>query len=61
MKYNPGFKYQYIQRYCQITKTEFKYYKNEMMSIKHIFPLVNISLGDIIKVERVSINIPVNT
>jgi hypothetical protein len=55
MKYNPGFKNQYINRYCQINENEFKYYKNERMSYKHVFPLVSVNLLDIEKVERVSV------
>ena len=61
MKYNPGFKYQYVKRYCTLTNTEFKYFKNETMSIKHIFPLINLNLKDIEKVERVAVEIPVHS
>lgn len=59
MKYNPGFKYQYISRYCQVSKVAFKYYKNELMSLKHIFPLFDVSLCDIDRVERIAIDLPV--
>ena len=55
MKYSPGFKYQYISRYCSINKFSFKYYKNQQMASKHIFPLVQIPFQDIDKVERVRV------
>ena len=61
MKYNPGFTNQYISRYCVLTKHEFKYYKNEIMAIKHVFPLVSISIDEVVKVERVAIEIPVSS
>lgn len=39
MKYMPGFKYQYFKKYCLLSKEEFKYYKNEISSLKHVFPI----------------------
>ena len=41
-----------------MNKNYFKYYKNEMMSVKHVFPLQGISIDDIERVERVYIDIP---
>lgn len=58
MKYMPGFKYQYFKKYCLLTKSDFKYYKNEMMTFKHVFPLQKIRLEDIQKVQRVNCEIP---
>lgn len=59
MRYMPGFKYQYQQRYCLVTNTEFKYYKNELMSYKHVFPLQSINLDSIEKVQRVNQDVPI--
>ena len=61
MKYNPGFKYQYISRYCHLTISQFKYYKNELMSMKHVFALFEVNIANIERVERVSIDIPVTS
>ena len=61
MRYSPGFKYQYNNRFCQLLKGEFRYFKNELMSFKHIFPLFSVSIHDIEKVQRVSVNVPVVT
>lgn len=59
MKYIPGFKNQYNMRYCCLNENEFMYYKNERMSMRHVFPIFSISLNDIEKVERVSVEVPV--
>eukprot|EP00347_Sterkiella_histriomuscorum_P017686 403348388 len=59
MKYLPGFSFQYFKKYAMITKNEFKYYKNELMSFKHVFPTYSVSLDDIVKVQRVNCEIPV--
>jgi hypothetical protein len=50
MKYIPGFNNSYFNKYCMVTKKEFKYYKNELMSVKHIFPLISIDFDNIKKV-----------
>ena len=42
-----------------MTENEFKYFKNERMSYKHVFPLFEVAISDIEKVERVSVDIPV--
>jgi hypothetical protein len=55
MKYIPGFQFNYFNRYCLLSKNEFKYYKNELMSVKHIFPMQAINLREIMRVERVRI------
>ena len=59
MKYNPGFTNQYINRFCQVNKVEFKYYKNEFLSKKHQYPLLSLKLAEIDKVQRVNIDIPI--
>lgn len=41
-----------------ISRDEFRYYKNELMSQKHLFPLVSVALSDIERVERVLVEIP---
>ena len=46
-------------RYCQLTENDFKYFKNERMSYRHVFPLYEVNISDIEKVERVSVDIPV--
>ena len=46
-------------RYCQLTENEFKYYKNERNSYCHVFPLLEVNIMDIERVERVNVEIPV--
>jgi hypothetical protein len=57
LKYRPGFVNTYVSRYCKLNKHAFRYYKN-FHAGSHRFPLVEIDLDAIDKVERVSIDFP---
>ena len=54
MKYIPGFKFQYQQRYLLATKNELSYFKTEVMSLTNLFPLQKIDLEVIDRVQRVT-------
>ena len=57
-KYKPGINITYIKRWAQITKREFKYYKDRYHSSQWLAkPLGSISLSDIDKILRVDINL----
>lgn len=60
MKYRPGFQTTYVPRYCKINKHAFRYYKSYHAG-SHRFPLVEIDLETIERVERVNIELPVKT
>ena len=60
-KYNPGFKFQYVQRYCTLTKYCFCYFKNEYNATKNQNPLVTIKLDDIDMVQRTTVPLPTST
>lgn len=60
MKYRPGFHTTYVPRYCKLNKHAFRYYKSYHAG-SHRFPLVEIDLDTMERVERVSIDLPQQT
>jgi len=58
LKFLPNVKQQYYAKWAQITKREFKYFKDRLSAGEWLAqPLISISLLDIEKVERVSVKL----
>ncbi len=58
MKFKPGIRVNFIQRWAQVTKREFKYYKDRYSSAEWLAkPLGSIPLNCIEKVARVDVSV----
>ena len=59
LKYKPGASFNWIERWVRVTRTEFKYYKNQWTaSCKDLKPLVSIPLRQLVAVFRVNLELP---
>eukprot|EP01016_Furgasonia_blochmanni_P008790 TRINITY_DN13625_c0_g1_i2.p1 TRINITY_DN13625_c0_g1~~TRINITY_DN13625_c0_g1_i2.p1 ORF type:complete len:414 (+),score=89.94 TRINITY_DN13625_c0_g1_i2:90-1244(+) len=58
MKYKPGVNFSFVRRWCQLTRTEFRYFKNRWSAnCWDAKPLMTLDLKEIVRVSNVNYNI----
>lgn len=61
LKYKPGTSFNWVERWCRVTKSEFKYYKNQWTaSCADLKPLVSVPIHEIVAIFRVNLDLPKN-
>jgi len=57
LKYKPGLHFNWIERWCVITRKEFKYYKSEWIAkCPDLKPLMTLSIYNIVGTYRISLS-----
>lgn len=61
LKYKPGTTFNWVERWCRVTRKEFMYFKNQWTaSCSDLKPLVSVPLREIVAIFRVNLDLPGN-
>jgi len=59
LKYKPGTNFNWVERWCVLTRREFRYYKDQWAAKAwDSRPLLTVAMSDIITTVRVNMNLP---